>query len=115
MSDFGQAVARANRILPHRSRILANGEPRKGWGRGSQPTVSRMDRNQEYCRSSASSVAEAMNFRWLPITSLQSLFAEFVPALLQCLAPEREAGWHTDGAASELFFDRQLRVTTDVP
>ena len=55
-----------------------------------------------------------MNFRWLPITSLQSLFAEFVPALLQCLAPEREAGWRTDGAASELFFDRQLRVTTDV-
>jgi hypothetical protein len=45
-----------------------------------------------------------MNFRWLPITSLQSLFAEFVPALLQCLAPEREAGWRTDGAASELFF-----------
>jgi hypothetical protein len=32
-----------------------------------------------------------MYFRWLPITSLQSLFAEFVPALLQCLAPEREA------------------------
>jgi Protein of unknown function (DUF3551) len=32
-----------------------------------------------------------MNFRWLPITSLQSLFAEFVPALLQCLAAEREA------------------------
>jgi hypothetical protein len=56
-----------------------------------------------------------MNFRWLPITSLQSLFAEFVPALLQCLAPEREAEWRTDGAASELFFDRQLRVTTDVP
>jgi hypothetical protein len=43
-----------------------------------------------------------MYFRWLPITSLQSLFAEFVPA-------------RTDGAASELFFDRQLRVTTDVP
>jgi hypothetical protein len=42
-----------------------------------------------------------MYFRWLPITSLQSLFAEFVPA-------------RTDGAASELFFDRQLRVTTDV-
>jgi hypothetical protein len=55
-----------------------------------------------------------MNFRWLPITSLQSLFAEFVPALLQCLAPEREAGWRTDGAASDYFFDRQLRVTTDV-
>jgi hypothetical protein len=45
-----------------------------------------------------------MNFRWLPITSLQSLFAEFVPALLQCLAPEREAGWRTDGAASDYFF-----------
>ena len=37
--------------IPHRSLILANGEPRKGWGRGSQPSVSRMDRNQEYCRS----------------------------------------------------------------
>jgi hypothetical protein len=32
-----------------------------------------------------------MNFQWLPITSLQSLFAEFVAALLQCLALEREA------------------------
>jgi hypothetical protein len=32
-----------------------------------------------------------MNFQWLPITSLQSLFAEFVAALRQCLALEREA------------------------
>jgi hypothetical protein len=93
MSDFGQAVARAIAF----SRILANGDLRKGLGAGAH-------------NRAASSVAEAMNFRWLPITSLQSLFAEFVP----CLAPEREAGWRTDGAASDYFFDRQLRVATDV-
>ena len=71
---------------------------------GSSLTVSSARAGAGAHNRAASSVAEAMNFRWLPITSLQSLFAEFVPALLQCLAPEREAGWRTDGAASDYFF-----------
>src|SRR3984893_8653456 len=36
---FRASSGTRNRILPHRSRILANGEPRKGWGRGSQPNA----------------------------------------------------------------------------
>src|ERR1700730_16267765 len=68
---FRASSGTRNRILPHRSLILANGEPWMDWGRGSQPSVSRMDRNQDTAPRLASSIAEAMYFRWLPITKFK--------------------------------------------
>ena len=45
-----------------------------------------------------------MTFQWLPITSLQSLFAEFVAALLQCLFTLQSYDHQTAEAVRERLF-----------